>query len=352
MNRDSAPSWRLLPTMRLAVGLLALLLLVPAPASAARPKPLRDCQRHDGIVAGSYTARELTEAYDAIRPARRVASNCGQSIASHLAALDGPRGGRDARDVLDDCTRHGGRLTRRFAPHALLRAARIMTDARREQTRCRVGIFSQLRARKRAVAIQPARRSRVRGPYDDQTGVELRDSLKPFTEALRRGPLNSDLPPENLFDFVTERNDRRDAGFDIFSFRRVGPDETPVWLVTADGRMCGLRWYGPTVQPGITCKSANRWAKGTAALRVRAHDDGTNDIWGVAPDAMEDGTLLFGASERSRELVAEGNGVLDELSELPGAVEYDSLDGGQQWFDATRKPCSEGCVSVPDVEDF
>jgi hypothetical protein len=323
-------------------------LVVGAAAAGARSPVLTDCARNEGIVAGQYSVSKLRAAYREIPETKRVSADCGQSVASHLAYLRGLRGGRQAGDVLDDCTRHGGRLTQRFAPHALTRAARLMTTARREQTRCLIGIVSQLRARGRPVAITAPTRSRVGGPYDSQTGEQLRDSLAKFTAALRRDLEPYDAIPQNVIDMLVRRNRERNDGFDFFSVRRVGPDQTAVWLVVANGRMCGIRWYGDTIRPDLQCVNANRWAKGEAMLALRPHSDATQDLWGVIPDDFTEPRLLFGEGDSSRPLLTAGNGTLDELEELPGAVEW-SAGGGKQWFDTTRMPCLAYCLSVPAV---
>jgi hypothetical protein len=327
---------------------VALLLAAALPAAAhARSAVLSDCHRNDGIVGKQYSVPALRAAYREIPKAQRVSSDCGQSIASHVAALDGARGGRQSGAVLDDCTRHGGRLTRRFAPHALTRAAGLMTSARREQTRCLIGIYSQLRARGRPVAFAQPGRTKVKGPYDAQTGESLRSSLAKFTAALRANAVPYDTPPQNVLDLLDRRNKQRDDGFDFFSVRRVGPDETAVWLVTANGRMCGIRWYGNTIHPDLKCVSANRWAKGEGMLALRGHSDHTYDVWGVIPDDFADGELLFGEGT-TRPLNTAPNGALDELEELPGAVQW-STGEGMSWFDTTREPCVINCLDVPRV---
>lgn len=320
MTASPAVPLRCKGIMRLPALLLLVLLALAAPATshAAKPKPLTDCARNDGVVAGKHSVKALKAAYRAIPVERRISDDCGQSIASHLAALRGLKGGRQAGAVLEDCTRHGGRLTQRFAPHALARAARLMSTARREQTRCLIGILSQLRARGRPVAVStPPRRSAVKGPYAEQSGFELREALAPFTAALRRNAEPSDGVPENVLDELVRRNEERDAGYDVFSVRRVGPGDTAVWLVTANGKMCAMRWYGDTIAPDFMCLNANRWAKGEGLLDLRPHSDATHDVWGVIPDGFDDGTLLFGRGDRTRPLETTENGVLDQLEELP-----------------------------------
>jgi hypothetical protein len=329
------------------VAALAIVALVPATAGARSPV-LANCSQNGGIVGRQFSVSALRAAYKQIPEATRVASDCGQSIASHVAAMRGGRGGRQAGTVLDDCTRHGGRLTKRFAPHALTRAANLMTDARREQTRCLIGIYSQLRARGRPVAFAPPGKTKVKGPYDAQTGEQLRSSLAKFTAALRQNAVPYDTPPQNVLDLLDRRNRERGDGFDFFSVRRVGPDETAVWLVTANGRMCGIRWYGDTIRPDLQCIGANRWASGEGMLAMRGHSDATYDVWGVIPDDFSDGKLLFGENGSSRPLYAAPNGVLDELEELPGAVQWSARDG-LRWFDTTRRPCTANCLAVPPV---
>ena len=67
----------------------------------------------------------------------------------------------------------------------------------------------------------------------------------------------------------------------------------------------------------------------------------------MIPDAFRNGTLLFGDAT-SRPLATDGNGVLDPLERIPGAVEW-SAYGGRQWYDTTRLPCITNCLDVPPI---
>ncbi|MEA2170629.1 MAG: hypothetical protein QOF76_3929 [Solirubrobacteraceae bacterium] len=322
-------------------------LLVALPAAARAAAPLDDCHKNHGIVAGQYPVPTLRNAYFAIPTDERVSDDCGQAIASQVAALNGQAGGRQAGAVLDDCTRHGGRLTQKFAPHALARAARGMTKQRREETRCLVGILSQLRARGKAVAISRPTQGVPQGDYAGQTGAELQDSMKKFTAALRRPVLPSDKLPDKLAGFLAFNNNRYGTGYEVNQVRRVGPDGSAVWLVTGNDAVCAGREIGGDADAQVTCEPPDAWAHGVPALAVNSRRDGTQEIWGVIPDAVDTPTVLFGGG-RNRLLTFDGTGVFDESLSLPGAVSWE-IKKTRHWYDPTLTPCHRDCLDLPKI---
>lgn len=330
----------------LAAAFAALALLPTARASAAQP--LADCARNDGVVAGQYSVAALRNSYYAIPRRERVSDDCGQAIASQVAAARrGNSGGREAGAVLDDCTRHGGRLTLRYAPHALARAARGMTQARRVETRCLIGILSQLRARKRQVGISRPKPRVPQGEFSGQTGEELQESMKRFTAALRRPVTPEDALPNQLAGFLAFKNNTEGAGYAVTQVRRIGPEGSAVWLITGDDKVCAGREIGGNADPQVVCQPPDAWAKGVPALAVNSRRDGVQEIWGALPDAVDEPGLLFGDG-RDRLLTFDETGVFDEALSLPGSATW-KIKNTRHWFDTSATPCRRDCLDLPEI---
>ncbi len=342
--------WALLAWV-LGMLLVAALACPPAPAanrSASGKSALRDCLTHQGVLSQAYERSALVSAYRAL-PANARLSDCAQGIASQLA-LGADRGTVSTSAVQRDCVEHGGRLTRAYRRTTLLATLQALSLEARTETRCLIGIYSQMRGRGSRVALRFPRSPVQRTELDRESGAAVTQAMTERFTAFRRARSEADELPARARGFAVNENRRTNDDLVVEQSRRVSFSLRGIWVVGARGSVCAIRNFGG-VATGIACDSASQVAEGNPVLAVSpAPKDAGWEIWGAAPDSLSSMTAIERPGRR-KVVRLSGNGLALRLPRIPVALTWRSADGHQHYYDTTRVPCGPSrtrCVQLAD----
>lgn len=312
------------------------------PSEPSRSRVERDCQAHRGTLTRPYSGSELRRTSAALRRRGLEYQDCGQAIASQTALSDGRSGRRQARAVVSDCLRHGGRLTYRFSRETLERALRNLPRAVRDETRCQVGMISQRNAQRgsrrpfvRTRAPQPGR-SPTRTP--EQTEKAAGAFLAPF----RRDAEGHDRPAGRVIAIAQAENEYsaregHPSGLDVTRAREIGRSRT-TWTIPGNGFICSGLLIGD-VAAALACGDPKSVAE-RGALAITRTPGGVT-IWGPLPDGVRTIKITTDAG-RTVNRSATDNGIRMTLARVPSLVAYRGPTGRQHYIDYTDIICLPG----------
>jgi hypothetical protein len=321
------------------VGLAAL-----AINADAMTDPLSDCKGHGGQLSRPHRAQALRHAYAQIPPEFRVASDCGQAVASQLA-IRGPHGRPRVADVFGDCVRHGGRLTRRFDVRTLKRAARNLTPHLLEGTRCRLGISSQLLALGAEASVDAPMRQP--SDLDHAAAADVQRAIATITSVVRRAREPNDALPAMASRFLASRPS---IGFLPEESRRVGTIRARTWLVTATGSVCVIRQFAQAAV-AAGCGRASAFLSGIPILTIGSRSDYRHNYYGVAPDTFATPALLYSVEARRRLTTVE-NGFAVVSPRLAVSMTWIDAAHDRRWIDSSFVPCAPRtghCIRMPHI---
>lgn len=170
------------------------LLAVATPAIAGRQDQIaRECTRAEqpGVLSSRFSERALRTARREIAAQSLRYTRCWTAVESQLAWYRGRRG--RPQEILDDCLRHYGALTRRYSARHLANALSRATPELRGETRCLSGIASQLN-----VARTSGKSARIRVSSGENPLPLGHDALLQQHRILRRSPTGDDQPSEPM----------------------------------------------------------------------------------------------------------------------------------------------------------
>jgi hypothetical protein len=321
---------------RLGIGLLVAVACIgafTASASAATPANVkqlfRNCDAHRGALTADVSPGTLRQVHSWIREHDMEWSDCGRAVSSRVVGERTPTA-RSASAAIDDCIEHGGQLTTSYATKRLRDAITELTPEQRTETRCQIGLMSQLNGRIEKPIMPSARPTRP-----SSKGVSLTSTLSTLglvfpAFARPRDPIADAIPAE-LADFI------KGSGGDVDQTRVIGSEAHHVFLVPGAGTLCLATRIADNAVLG--CGVAAAW-KDTLSVAVMLAPGGVA-VWGPAP-AYASKFRLLDANGRRR-TVAPTNGLLWVTSKLvPRLLTWQDADGATHYQDFTTQACLPG----------